>query len=145
MKPQELDFRIWDNKNKRLLYAGNEPIAIGISECSKQPFVTEFNELLGHQEIKDCEIELWIRLKDKNGVKIYEGDIVKAKERIIDPDYPKEAEPFIAIVKKYHDDSIPLYFMMYKTTNNDVFDFEYYEVEVIGNIHENSELLKGVK
>ncbi|WP_334090683.1 hypothetical protein, partial [Helicobacter typhlonius] len=61
MKLQELDFRIWDNKNKRLLYAGNEPIAIGISECSKQPFVTEFNELFGHQEIKDCEIELWIR------------------------------------------------------------------------------------
>ena len=36
MEPQELDFRIWDNKNKRLLYAGNEPIAIGISECSKR-------------------------------------------------------------------------------------------------------------
>ncbi|WP_334084787.1 YopX family protein [Helicobacter typhlonius] len=61
MKSQELDFRIWDNKNKRLLYAGNEPIAIGISD------------------------------------------------------------------------------------NNDVFDFEYYEVEVIGNIHENPKLLESLE
>lgn len=52
MKLQDIDFRIWDNKNKRLLYAGNEPIAIGISGCSKQPFVTELMSFLDIKKLK---------------------------------------------------------------------------------------------
>lgn len=62
---------------------------------------------------KDCEVELWSGFHDKNGTKIYEGDIVKYQNAII---------PII--------------------TRED-FPTEVYRVcEVIGNIHENADLLE---
>jgi hypothetical protein len=67
-------------------------------------------------------------LTDKNGKKIFEGDIVEYKE-----EYGEIA----------YDDEQAMFSVLFDTWCTD-FDHIYsYELEVIGNIHDNPEFLKG--
>lgn len=70
-------------------------------------------------------------IKDKTEKKVFEHDIVKAYDLI-------EEISFIGVVK-YLDGS----FCICDTDFCSYYHWEYYEVEVIGNIHDNPELLKG--
>ncbi len=74
-------------------------------------------------------------LKDKNGVEIYEGDIVKYQNRLIGyVTYLIQEAGFVVVLKKSD------YRLGHRNTN------ENYELanchEVIGNIYENPELLE---
>lgn len=64
----------------------------------------------------DMELELWSGFYDSKGAKIYEGDIVQDSQG----NTLVVSDSVIAIIKKI-------------------------DVEVIGNIHENAELLKGAE
>ena len=67
-------------------------------------------------------------LTDKNGKKIFEGDIVEYKEEYGEIAYDNEQAMFSVLFDTWCTD----------------FDHIYsYELEVIGNIHDNPELLKG--
>lgn len=74
---------------------------------------------------KDCVIEQCTGLKDKNGKLIYEGDIVI-----------KDKHEF----EVYYDDSLYGYYLR---SNNIITVFvSSTKLEIIGNIHENGDLLK---
>ncbi|ELW6749530.1 hypothetical protein QL728_000654 [Campylobacter jejuni] len=81
------------------------------------------------------EIELFTRLYDKNGKKVYENDIVKAKNPF------NYLEAKISIHKEgtfYLENKSGHYMgsLIYLVED------EGYTIEIIGNIHENPELLK---
>lgn len=106
------------------------------SECMSSVYTLE--ELSSgkydfHGDVKDCEKLQYTGLKDKNGVEIYEGDIVNVSKK-----FPEQYEII------YQDISF-----RFKATKNNHFvkegsvwslslDFEF---EVIGNIYENPTLL----
>lgn len=95
----------------------------------------------------DVEIELPTGLKDKNGKEIHEGDIVRYAFEYPEGEWVEEVSfGKISDGEGYYHD----YFLAWRTTDKDgdghqsLLDLEGY-CEVIGNIHENPELLEGEK
>ncbi|EDP7980427.1 hypothetical protein GJ394_09150, partial [Campylobacter jejuni] len=83
----------------------------------------------------DLEIELWTGIYDKNGKKIYEGDIVKTKS-------PYDC--FLAKVGIHKEGTFYLESKSRDYIGSLIYlvKDEGYDTEIIGNIHENPELLK---
>lgn len=79
-------------------------------------------------------------LKDKNGVEIYEGDIIKTERNTIEVFYGKKDFNVIFYGKK---DIIEVsgWLVKNKKGETDVLDASFCEGEIIGNIYQNPELL----
>ena len=131
---RELKFRVWDNLKKE--WISNKHIwrmrtdEHGVGEILPNTFYwKQHPDGLTHQQ--------YTGLKDKNGVEIYEGDIIHYKFN--GDSYPKEAVDRILTCSYDEDEG------MYSFDDS---DHSYYWVEIkrhcniIGNIMENPELLK---
>lgn len=135
---RELKFRAWDKKNRAYakvlkIYFGSNSSLLGVLV---EDYDTNHAYELGPEQIR---LEQCTGLKDKNGNEIYEGDIVKTES----PDMPNFGAGAIAMQQQ-----------MYVIMNAPIYDdpefshcelLGYYcdtELEIIGNIHENPELLK---
>ena len=127
---RELKFRVWDVETKRFFKTDyNEHLSVAISVDGKTLYQ---NYVGGDKEIgKDVIIQQFTGLKDKNGVEIYEGDIVKV--------YSEEFENENFTGKVIFDEGS---FLTWINKNDIRGVWSGDDIEVIGNIMENPELLK---
>ncbi len=143
MKLADFDFRVWNRKI-------NSYVSVTYQfEEGKASFVPR-----EEGGVFEC-IELWTGMRDKNSKKIYEGDIVLMQEN-------KEAEFFpLYLDDKHRKRDIKFLIsqpFIIKLTELEPFVFDAYDIttqgiayplekirdfvfEVVGNIHENAELL----
>ena len=138
---REIKFRAWDSENKKMLHIGKFTI-----------YHEKDNGLHSGKENKQGDwynlpLMQFTGLKDKNGKKIYDGDIVKWGHLKGSEENPIR----IAIVKIEPD--IKFEIVNYKTDfagQNRIFHYGSFAykntnncLEIIGNIFENTELLDG--
>lgn len=139
---REIRFRIWDGKKMRYNVAVNQSIAFYIPTG-----LGEYQTI----SVAECEVMQYIGLKDKNGREIYEGDIVKwgmyeGSEEYYHRYAVVEINPDIQFKILFYIDSKT---GERKQTDNHIFRFGNFaykdtqkHLEIIGNIHDNPELLE---
>ncbi|WP_442773994.1 YopX family protein [Lactococcus hircilactis] len=120
-------FRVWDKKRAEMLklvsmnFHEHIPIDDLICQCSDGPITRNFEDVIIMQSTG---------LHDKNGVEIYEGDIVEL------------ADDFAVV--KFDSGAFVIDYQNLDTEFELIYSIEV-PIEVIGNIYENHELLEAAK
>ena len=125
---REIEFRAWLKEYQKMVQVIDldfEYRQIGVDDFKSREYGTYL-----FINFRNIELMQYTGLKDKNGVKIFEGDIVKCgKDIVCEVAWSEYMSKFILINIK---DEIECFSL----TNNEV-----NIREVIGNIYENKELL----
>lgn len=146
-----IKFRIWDKKHQRWFQGSTDPKSIALQTDAIDLFgeIIVFGEILHDQhednvwkddpDIKSSiDVMEWLEvcqytgLKDKNGREIYEGDIVEGDMGVFEVEWYGLVARFMFtpnVDMKWHP---PFVYEQVK------------EMEVIGNIHENPELVEEI-
>lgn len=118
---REIKFRFWCIASKEWWYLYDEgPVGDSIHGVGLELGSEELNE-----EFITCE---YTGLKDKNGKEIYEGDIVSHLN-------------YYNRVCEYDPNYARYVLTSYNSSKYKITDHQKYDLEVIGNIYENPELL----
>ncbi|MBP3223981.1 MAG: hypothetical protein J6M14_01595 [Campylobacter sp.] len=131
---REIRFRIWDKEHKKLLI--NTDYKDFVINMQGQVYcISGYFDYAKVDEYDGVQISQFTGLKDRQGREIYEGDILKYGSCVEVVFYEPTMGRFMTELKKCNDESeigeisslSPYYTDNYK---------------VIGNVYENSELLK---
>ena len=138
---REILFRGKRIGNSEWVYGYYVPICFGRFPC-KPAIVPESDGTWEPIEVKKETVGQYIGLTDKNGRKIFEGDILKIVHKYQSPfdDDTKEYTDITTDVVFFDDEG--LCFSYGKSPFLCVVDNVTAEYEVIGNIHDNPELLE---
>ena len=140
---REIKFRAWD-KSK------NTFINYNVLCFSKEGF--GYAKPLGYSNMSNpdnLEIIQYTGLKDKNGKEIYEGDIVKINDKLYTVTYEigsfmlvkcsEETDMYEEFKNCWNDNVYPLSQLYWE---NDCEEDCIYQLEIVGNIYENKDLLE---
>lgn len=141
---RDIKFRAWDNKNKRLVRFDVRKL---VGHWSGDIFDYETQEVIAHETsigettlISDAPLMQYTGLKDKNGVEIYEGDILRNNKHC-----DQAVEVYWKGCEIADDNWIKFGEWGFRKAESDArVNYAIYQhaVEVIGNIHENPEILR---
>ena len=122
---REIKFRAWDPRNESMW----SPEYFKLRQDENDYYIVTTT---GHGAIKGVELMQFTGLKDKNGVEIFEGDVVVIRQQGAqqNPRRVLYAEEVAAFVMSHHASGKPSV------------GIGGYYLEVIGNIRENPELLE---
>ena len=125
---REIKFRVWDKANRTMAFGGS------FRDIYPTMNREEWSYVIDTPHPDDCELMQYTGLKDKNGVEIYEGDIVAMEGSTEQGLYGEvvwfnDNSCFGWFSRRFPDD------MLRGFANKN-------RIEVIGNIWENPELLE---
>ena len=132
---REIKFRAWDDQYQKMIFGeqtwhyGSPELFINFNgEIREESFPAEEGDEYSLDETyRKLELMQYTGLKDKNGVEIYEGDVLGLG-----------AVPFYTVI--WHDKEA-MYCLADLSGENPTFDFDFSSYEVLGNIHANKDLL----
>lgn len=140
---REIKFRVWDKKTKKMRQLVNIVFNAGFGVESNDNTI-KLIWVKGKDIIEDKDIQIqrednfelmqYTGLHDKNGKEIYEGDIVKIKH--------KGETDIGKIIYEYNEFTVDV-MNMNKPYGRIKLEMLEKFIEAIGNIYENSDLLKG--
>lgn len=143
-------FRVWDEENHilHILQDGKKYDCDSVEIAFDGSLIgTSFNDEIERKEHsisylggENCVLEQCTGLKDKNGKLIYEGDIVKMEADCMCADIEQVGIPCIV---EWGDFGFYFHYPQIEGEKETAAWNECAEYEVIGNIHENPELLEG--
>jgi uncharacterized phage protein (TIGR01671 family) len=131
---REIKFRAWDEEKQK--YIPNV-----IMNMHGDTFHYDFDK----KDYFGCDviIEQYTGLKDENGVEIYEGDILLSQAYTDKPHSQKAKSKRFHVVVKWDNKNAKFYSCR---NNIDIYRYgqwgDFFDVRIVGNIHENKELLK---
>lgn len=142
---REIKFRAWDNENKYMVISKQ---GVFTALRNSMNIVRQDNGYYNDGDLLKPNKEKYILMQytgldDKNGKEIYEGDIV-----LLDCYYYEEPA-FDGEFKVIYDDINGMWLLVDLEDKENIYTFEnirgYYktEIEVIGNMYDNPELLGG--
>ncbi len=145
---REIKFRAYDKEDEEMRYFDDEnylyhyPFILRLEQVFKKDSNYDDYEDFEYKDVTDkIELMQYTGLHDKNGKEIYEEDVVKItnKNSKVIPIKPLIAQ--IVWSEEY------LAYILITTSVKDAFenlgDYIDYDIEVIGNVFENPELLGG--
>lgn len=142
MKQSEVKFRVWDKREEKMIYeedceGEDSKYKIGITLSGAAGDLREDDWYGGWiEESEDYVLMQYTGLKDKNGKRIYEKDIVKGRFVLDDV----EDYLYLSLTEKEKKEQAKLFmvediFYLYTNPTPD-------DLEVIGNIYQDNNLLE---